>query len=170
MRHLCFGERQKQIFKNTHFHLRGCRNVRKAGSQNGKRVWATLKPLSVLVTTAHSGGCAPRAAAFHPPQPCPFHRVRARSLGKQNVLVKALCRVILPRCTIYDVLMRLIGNRSRGNRKEVKKQTPLLLLLKNPKKSEFFLSKWYFRQSCVKKKGGWGRDLKPWMLLGWLLF
>lgn len=131
MRHLCFGERQKQIFKNTHVHLRGRRNVRKAGSSNGKQVWATLKPLSVLVTTAHSGGCAPRVAAFHPPQVCPFPRVRARSLGKQNVLVKALCSVILPRCTIYDVLMRLIGNRSRGNRKEVKKNKHLYSLKKS---------------------------------------
>lgn len=120
------GKDKNRSLKTPTFTLRGRRNVRKAGSSNGKQVWATLKPLSALVTTAHSGGCAPRVAAFHPPQVCPFPRVRARSLGKQNVLVKALCSVILPRCTIYDVLMRLIGNRSRGNRKEVKKQTPLL--------------------------------------------
>lgn len=60
------------------------------------------------------GRCLPFAALPLSESQCQITR-KTKCSGE-----KALYSVILPRCKIYEVLMRLIGNRPRGKRKEIK--------------------------------------------------
>ena len=67
------------------------------------------------------------SAAFYLPQTCHFPRFSARFTQKtKRSGYKALYSVILPRCKIYEVPMRLIGNRPRGKRKGINKKNKTL--------------------------------------------